>query len=210
MGQKIKLKLIVLGDEFSGKSSLLHRYKNKEFILNNSSTIGVDFVTSTINHNNNEYTLHIWDTSGQEKFNSIIISYYRNIAVAIIVFDLSNIESFNNIKKWFNNIEYYCNKDVTIKLIGNKCDQMINVNQRDINILCRDYNVDYFEVSAKDNININSVFDNIVEDIDNKLNNCELVPSNKNGIMIVDIFKLESNDIQKIKKQKEAKCCTIL
>ena len=211
MGQKIKLKLIVLGDEFSGKSSLLHRYKNKEFILNNSSTIGVDFVTSTINHNNNEYTLHIWDTSGQEKFNSIIISYYRNIAVAIIVFDLSNIESFNNIKKWFNNIEHYCNKDVTIKLIGNKCDQTINVNQRDINILCRDYKLDYFEVSAKDNININSVFDNIVEDIDNKLNNCELVPSNKNGIMIVDIFKLESNDIKQInKKQKEPKCCTIL
>ena len=210
MGQKIKIKLIVLGDEFSGKSSILHRYKNKEFILNNSSTIGVDFVTSTINHNNNEYTLHIWDTSGQEKFNSIIISYYRNIAVAIIVFDLSNIQSFNNIKKWFNNIDYYCNKDITIKLIGNKCDQNINVNQRDINLLCRDYNIDYFEVSAKDNINIDSLFDNIVEDIDNKLINCELVPSNKNGIMIVDSFKLESNDIKKIKKFKDPKCCTIL
>jgi small GTP-binding protein len=210
MGQKIKLKLIVLGDEFSGKSSILHRYKNKDFILNNSSTIGVDFVTSIINHNNNEYTLHIWDTSGQEKFDSIIVSYYRNIAVAIIVFDLSNIESFNNIKKWFTNIDYYCNKDITIKLIGNKCDQSINVNQHDINLLCRDYNVDYFEVSAKDNINIDSVFENIVEDIDNKLTNCDLVPSNKNGIMIVDIFKLESNDIQKIKKPKEPKCCTIL
>jgi len=211
MGQKIKLKLIVLGDEFSGKSSILLRYKNKEFILNNSSTIGVDFVTSTINHNNNEYTLHIWDTSGQEKFNSIITSYYRNIAVAIIVFDLSNIESFNNIKKWFNNIDYYCNKDVTIKLIGNKCDQTINVNQHDINLLCRDYKVNYFEVSAKDNINIDSVFENIIEDIDTKLINCDLVPSNKNGIMIVDIFNLESNDIKQInKKQKEPKCCTIL
>lgn len=210
MGQKIKLKLIVLGDEFSGKSSILHRYKNNEFILNKSSTIGVDFVTSTIIHNNNEYTLHIWDTSGQEKFNSIITSYYRNIAVAIIVFDLSNVQSFNNIKKWFNNIDYYCNKDVLIKLVGNKCDETKNVKQRDINLLCRDYNIDYFEVSAKNNINIDALFKNIVLDIDTKLLHCDLVPSNKNGIMIVDNFKLQSNDIKNIKTSKQSKCCIIL
>ena len=209
MGKKIKLKLIVLGDQFSGKSSILRRYKNNDFILNNYSTIGVDFIISDVNHNNNEYKLHIWDTSGQEKFNSIITSYYRNIAVAILVFDLTNLKSFYNLKKWLTNIEYYCNKDVTIKLLGNKCDQIKSVSQRDINLLCKDYNIDYFEVSAKDNINIDSVFNNIVEDIDNKLSNCELVPSNKNGIMIIDNFNLETNDI-KTQKKKEPKCCIIL
>ena len=210
MGQKIKIKLIILGDEFSGKSSILNRYKNNQFILNNSSTIGVDFINSKIIHNNNEYTLHIWDTSGQEKFNSIIISYYRNITAAVIVFDLSNIDSFNNIKKWFDNIEYYCNKDVTIKLIGNKCDLPKKVNIQDINLLCRDYNIDYFEVSAKDNINIESIFNNIVEDIDNKLINCDIVPSSKNGMTVVDNFKLEDDDIKNINNNKEPKCCVIL
>ena len=210
MGQKIKLKLIVLGDQFSGKSSILRRYKDNEFILNNSTTIGVDFIASTINHNNNEYTLHIWDTSGQEKFNSIITSYYRNIAVALIVFDLTNLKSFYNLKKWLINIEYYCNKDVLIKLIGNKCDQTKSVSEREINLLWRDYNIDYFEVSAKNNINIHNLFKNIVEDIDSKLINCDLVPSNKNGIMIVDNFKLQTNNVKNINKNKEAKCCIIL
>jgi len=210
MGKKIKLKLIVLGDQFSGKSSILRRYKDNKFILNNSATIGVDFISSSINHNNNEYTLHIWDTSGQEKFNSIITSYYRNIAVAIIVFDLTNLKSFYNLKKWLNNIEYYCNKDVLIKLIGNKCDETKSVSQSDINLLCIDYNIDYFEVSAKKNINIDNLFKNIVTDIDSKLINLDLVPNNKNGIMIVDNFNLESNDIKNIKKIKEPKCCIIL
>ena len=210
MGKKIKLKLIVLGDQFSGKSSILRRYKYNKFILNNSATIGVDFISSSINHNNNEYTLHIWDTSGQEKFNSIITSYYRNIAVAIIVFDLTNLKSFYNLKKWITNIEYYCNKDVLIKLIGNKCDETKSVSQHDINLLCRDYNINYFEVSAKENINIDHLFKNIVTDIDSKLINLDLVPNNKNGIMIVDNFNLESNDIKNIKKIKEPKCCIIL
>ena len=210
MGKKIELKLIVLGDQFSGKSSILRRYKNNDFILNNSATIGVDFISSSINHNNNEYTLHIWDTSGQEKFNSIITSYYRNIAVAIIVFDLTNLKSFYNLKKWLNNIEYYCYKDVLIKLIGNKCDETKSVSQHDINLLCREYNIEYFEVSAKENININNLFKNIVTDIDSKLMNCELVPSNKNGIMIVDNFNIQSNDIKNINKNKEPKCCIIL
>jgi len=210
MGQKIKLKLIVLGDQFSGKSSILRRYKDNEFILNNSTTIGVDFITSTINHNNNEYILHIWDTSGQEKFNSIITSYYRNIAVALIVFDLTNLKSFYNLKKWLNNIDYYCNKDVLVKLIGNKCDENKSVLQRDINLLCRDYNIDYIEVSAKTDINIEELFKNIVEDIDLKLINCDLVPSNKNGITIVDNFKIQSSDIKNLKKNKEPKCCIIL
>ena len=101
MGKSIKLKLIVLGDQFSGKSSILNRYKNDEFIDYSVSTIGVDFVTKTINKDDNKYILNMWDTSGQEKFNSIITSYYRNIIVALLVFDLSNTESFLNLKNVF-------------------------------------------------------------------------------------------------------------
>ena len=140
MRKKIKLKLIILGDEFSGKSSILHAYKNKSFMPNSSSTIGVDFITETIIYNNNEYILHIWDTSGQEKFNSIITTYYRNIIVALLVFDLSNNESFLNLTKWLDNIKCYCNSNVIVKLIGNKCDKKIEVCHEAINDLCVDYN----------------------------------------------------------------------
>ena len=78
MGKSIKLKFIVLGDQFSGKSSILNRYKNDNFMDYSTSTIGVDFVSKTIIKDDNKYTMNIWDTSGQEKFNSIILSYYRN------------------------------------------------------------------------------------------------------------------------------------
>ena len=206
MGQKIKLKLIVLGDEFSGKSSILHRYKNKDFILNNSSTIGVDFVTSTINHNNNEYTLHIWDTSGQEKFNSIITSYYRNIIVALLVFDLSNNESFLNLSKWLDNIKCYCNSNVIVKLIGNKCDKKIEVSRDAINDLCFDYNIKYIEVSAKDNINIDYIFNAVIDEVHDNLNNCILVPNKDNGISMIDTFNMDHTPISK----SEPKCCIIL
>ena len=207
MGKSIKLKLITLGDQYCGKSSILNRYKTNEFLTNITSTIGVDFFTSIIHKNDTKYILNIWDTSGQEKFNSIITSYYRNIVVAILVFDVSNIKSFNNIKKWLNNIKCYCNDDVIIKLVGNKCDKTIEVDIQDINLLCLDYNIDYLEVSAKDNINIDLLFNNIIDDVDDKLVNCVLVPNNNNGISIIDKFKIE--DI-KIKKVKEPKCCTIL
>ena len=208
MGKSFKLKIITLGDQYSGKTSILNRYKTNTFLTYSTSTIGVDFFTSNINKNDTNYTLNIWDTSGQEKFNSIITSYYRNIVVAILVFDVSNIKSFNNLKKWLNNIDCYCNDDVIIKLVGNKCDKKIEVDERDINLLCRDYNIDYLEVSAKDNINIELLFNNIIDDVDNKLINCVLVPNNNNGISIIDKFKIE--DIKKIKKVKEPKCCIIL
>ena len=161
MVKKIKLKLIVLGDTYCGKSSILNRYKNNKFSESGSSTIGVDFFNIPITKNDVNYTLHIWDTSGQEKFNSIITSYYRNIAVAILVFDLSRKETFNNISKWLDNIKYYSKESPIIRLIGNKCD-ITTISQYEINKLCIEYNIIYLEVSAKQNYNINTIFTVII------------------------------------------------
>ena len=206
MVKKIKLKLIVLGDTYCGKSSILNRYKNNEFSESGSSTIGVDFFNIPINKNDVNYTLHIWDTSGQEKFNSIITSYYRNIAVAILVFDLSRNETFNNISKWLDNIKHYCQKNTIIKLIGNKCDIPSVITMHEINKLCIEYNIIYLEVSAKLNHNIETIFTTIIEEIDDKLNNCILVPNNNNGIILSDSFDMEVKNLSKNKSN----CCIIL
>ena len=206
MGKSIKLKLIVLGDQFSGKSSILNRYKNNVFMDYSVSTIGVDFVTKTLIKDDNEYILNIWDTSGQEKFNSIITSYYRNIIVALLVFDLSKPESFLNLKKWLDNIACYCNSNVIVKLIGNKCDTPIEVCHDDIKKLCVDYKIEYIEVSAKNNINIHEIFSSIIDEVDEKINTCVLVPTKDNGIYITDTF----NIVHKHIANPEPKCCVIL
>lgn len=206
MGKSIKLKLIVLGDQFSGKSSILNRYKNNVFMDYSVSTIGVDFVTKTIINDGNEYSLNMWDTSGQEKFNSIITSYYRNIVVALVVFDLSNNESFLNVKKWLDNINCYCNSDIIVKLIGNKCDKKVEVFREAIIDLCFDYKIKYIEVSAKENININEIFTSVIDEVHEKLNTCVLVPNKNNGITITDTFNFE----YKKNNKQEPKCCIIL
>jgi small GTP-binding protein len=206
--KSIKLKLVVLGEQNVGKSSILNRYKKKNFILNSSSTIGVDFFISNIIKNNTEYVLHIWDTSGQEKFNSIITSYYRNIAIALLIFDVSDRNSFLKLSKWFSNIEHYCNKDTIIKLIGNKCDKLKVVSLTEINDLCYDYNIEYIEVSAKNNINIDDIFNNIIDEVDTKIIDCRLVPSKNNGITIMDNFIVD--DKYPKLESKKYKCCTML
>ena len=208
MGKSIKLKLIVLGDQFSGKSSILNRYKNNLFMDYSVSTIGVDFVTKTIIKDDTEYILNMWDTSGQEKFNSIITSYYRNIVVALLVFDLSNNESFLNLKKWLNNIEWYCNRNIIVKLIGNKCDKKVEVCREAIMDLCFYYKIKYIEVSAKDNININELFSSVIDEVHEKLNTGSLVPNKDNGITITDTFNFEYKKFPK--PNYDYKCCIIL
>ena len=122
MVKNVKIKMILLGDSYSGKTSVLNRYVNNTFSNIPKSTIGVDFFKVEINKNESNYNIYIWDTSGQEKFDSIIRTYYRNITVVLLLFDMSNLKSFNNILNWIDNIEHYCHDNIIIKLVGNKCD----------------------------------------------------------------------------------------
>ena len=203
-----KVKLILLGDTYIGKSSILNMYKNNYFCENISATIGVDFVKSTVKKNNNDYSLYIWDTSGQEKFNSIILSYYRNISVILLVFDLSNRNSFVNLNKWLRDISHYSHDNVIIKLIGNKCDKTKIISVYEIKQFCIDNNINfstYIEVSAKNNINIDKIFDDIVSELDFKLSNCLIEPCSKNGITVV-----RELDIEEKRLGKKNKCCVYL
>ena len=208
MGKYTKVKLILLGDTYIGKSSILSMYKDNCFNENISPTIGVDFVKSTIKKNDNDYSLYIWDTSGQEKFNSIISSYYRNISVILLVFDLSNRKTFVNLNKWLRDIFYYSREKVIIKLIGNKCDKPKIISIHEIKEFCLDNNIDfssYLEVSAKNNININKIFNDIVSDLDFKISNCLIELCSKNGITVVSEL-----DIEEKRLVKKNKCCVYL
>ena len=162
-------KILLIGDAGCGKSALVNRYIDGEYHDNYYNTIGVDFKIKLFDINNKKIKLHIWDTAGQEKFKSLVTSYYRNSDIIIIVFDLTNNMSFHHIDMWYSDIEYFCKNDnISLYLVGTKADvnkDKYVVDNIAIKEKCKEYNMKYFETSAKKNYNINQLFDDIVKEI---------------------------------------------
>jgi small GTP-binding protein len=216
MSKEITIKTIIIGDTYGGKTSILNRYINKNFSTLFMATIGVDFYKSLIIKNNNKYKFTIWDTSGQEKFNSIISSYYRDVGVIIIVFDLTNYNSFLNLRNWIETISVYESNDIVKVIVGNKCDleKEKKVNFNEAIDFCKKNNAIYIETSAKENINIDNIFSNVVEIIDVKVMNNE--PLNKN-IKVINNFDIidelrnnQNNQMNNKSKKKTPSCCVIM
>jgi len=120
------IKIILLGDSGVGKTSLLNCLEPNDIDLNQKKTISLEYFNYIIKANNNIIRMQIWDTVGHEKFNSIISNYYKTTDVAIFMYSIDNIESFNNINNWFNELNDKGNDDNNIKtikiLLGNKND----------------------------------------------------------------------------------------
>lgn len=170
-------KIMLIGDTGVGKSSILLRYVDDEFRINYSTTIGVDFKIKTVDFADKKIKTQIWDTAGQERFRSIINSYYRGVHGAFIVFDLTDLDSFNNVDGWVNDLNKYSNKQVVRILIGNKNDL---VNERVISRQTAESYASrsgmlYIETSAKTSKNINSCFQNLIKNIHRNIIAKELV-----------------------------------
>jgi small GTP-binding protein len=117
------VKLILIGDSNVGKTSMVMRFVDDDFRENYILAVGVDFKIKTIIFKNKKIKIQIWDTAGQEKFRSIISSYYKQAHGIVLIFDLSNIKSFENIKNiWLNSIKRNGVDLLPKILIGNKCD----------------------------------------------------------------------------------------
>ena len=115
-------KIIIIGDSGTGKSSLMLRYTDDTFSEFHNTTIGVDFKFKKLKINDTYVGFHIWDTAGQEKFKSIIRSYYLNSDGIILVFDLNSKYTFDNLQYWIDEIKYTGRQKCPIILIGNKTD----------------------------------------------------------------------------------------
>lgn len=160
-------KILLIGDANTGKTSILNVYKNDMFYENEVSTIGVEFMIKYIDFNGEKIKLQIWDTAGQERFKSITSSYYRGSDGVIMIFDISNRQSFINIKKWIHEIDKYTDNNLQKILIGNKFDLNYKreVSYEESAEFADKLGINYFETSAKDNVNIENIFMYLVKNI---------------------------------------------
>lgn len=156
-------KILIIGDSGVGKTSILNRFSTDTFNESFISTIGVDFKIKKVNVNGNDVKLQVWDTAGQERFRTITSSYYRGAHGIIIVFDVSDKDSFLNVDHWIKEIDSYCiNRNIQKILIGNKIDLERKVTYEEANYMAIKYGITYLEVSSKfPNASIDSSASNI-------------------------------------------------
>ena len=167
----IKLKLIVVGNQGTGKSSILNRFVNETFDENYQATIGLDFHSKNITIHDQDVRLIIYDTAGQEKFRSLIPMYIREAQIILFIYDISDKDSFDSIPKWIQQVNDVINKEVVFVLIGNKIDLESNrkVTFEEGKKLAEKTNYIFQEVSAKTGQNFENLFEvQIFEAVYNK------------------------------------------
>ena len=116
------LKYIIIGDPSVGKSNLLMKFANNKFTEEYEATIGVEFGVKNITLDNQIYRIQIWDTAGQENFRSITRAYYKNSVCALVVYDITKRESFENVQSWSQDCRNQSPKTIIMVLVGNKND----------------------------------------------------------------------------------------
>ena len=158
------LKLLTLGNSSVGKSSIVIRYTENKFYSSYLTTIGVDFLRKVITVGDKEINLQIWDSAGQEKYNSISKQYYNKADGIILVFDLNSRMSFDGMMNWLEEIEVSTAKGIPIVIVGNKCDLATReITTDEAYEFAETKNIPYFETSAMTGHNVNEAFNKLVE-----------------------------------------------
>lgn len=165
------IKLLLIGDSGVGKSCCLLRFSEDSFTPSFITTIGIDFKIRTIDLDGKRVKLQIWDTAGQERFRTITTAYYRGAMGILLVYDVTDERSFNNIRTWFSNVEQHATEGVNKILIGNKCDweEKRTVSTERGQQLADELGIPFLEVSAKANINVDKAFYSLAADIKKRM-----------------------------------------
>ena len=156
-------KIVLIGDTSVGKSCLLTRFADDQFTDNYVTTIGVDFRFKTMIVMDKIIKVQVWDTAGEERYRSITNAYYRGAEGILIVFDLTNEESFKSIQNWINEVTVFTGKDVIIICLGNKSDLKSEISKNTIDEFKKKTNLEIFNVSAKTGEGVEEAFKHIIE-----------------------------------------------
>jgi len=170
------------------------------FSSNLMNSIGVDFKLKNINMDGKKVKLQIWDTAGQERFRTITTSYYKGAQAIIIVYDVTDKDSFDHLKNWLADIDKFAKEGVTKILVGNKCDleQRRVISKEQGMEFAKKHNIEFFETSAKDCQNIQNIFEDTAKNYMLNQNNAPMKKQTMSftgdGVMITPNSKQKKND----------------
>lgn len=178
-------KIFLIGDSGVGKSCLLLRFADNTYTESYVSTIGVDFKIISLKQEGKTIKLQLWDTAGQERFRTIMRGHYRGAHGIIIVYDVTDRESFNNVKFWMGEIDKHAPDGVNKLLVGNKCDLTSKrvVSTDEATELADSLNMRLLETSAKNAHNVEEAFHTMVGEIKKRVERTQ-VPSGVVGVRL--------------------------
>lgn len=178
------LKILILGDSAVGKSALLMKFCDNQFTQSHIATIGVDFKYKTIDCESKKYRLQVWDTAGQEKFRSIVQTYYKGAMGIILVYSINDRKSFENIENWMRQISANTQNDAVVILVGNKSDvEDRTVQTSEGERVASDHNIHFFETSAKQGTNVEEAFFQITKEIKKRVGDNPVVKNDKKSLL---------------------------
>ena len=192
-----KIKLMVIGETRVGKTALIKKYTKNVFGGAYLTTVGIDFQEKIINVEEKSVKLQIWDTAGQERFRNIAKSYFHTSDGFLLVYDISCKDSFEKLNFWYEQIKLNAPENTKCVVAGNKCDleEKRQVNKNEGENFAKTYNINFYETSAKDGINVDEVFQTLANEI--------MKDIKKNGSK----NKRSSQVLKKNTKSKKKSCC---
>ena len=212
------IKIVLIGESGVGKTSIIKRYIDNIFEENIEPSLGGSFFAKDLIVNDGEkLTFDIWDTAGQERYRSLTQIFYKNAKVAILVYDITRQNSFNElIKFWYNKVKENTSSDIILVLVANKSDlaELEEVNEEDAKKFAKERNIDFFSVSAKKDYGIKELFTHIGKKFAGR-NDCKFSKKEELNIQGEDsnnsekkiIGKSKSVKLKAFKNNKKKNCC---
>jgi len=201
---EMMVKVVLVGDSFVGKTNIMSKYLKNEFHDDSKATVGVEFGAKYFKVQGHAIKAQIWDTAGQERYKAITSAYYKGSKGAFIVYDITRKNSFDSVERWVNDVKSVANKNITIIIIGNKCDleDQRQVSKEEGESKASQLEVAFLETSAYSGDNLEKAFDMMLNEIYNKTHD------EKNDEEDGDNID-EGKDItlSKNQNQNEKKCC---